>query len=60
MSGDPDGAEEAIYQAAARLPHDWMTRKLVEVSADGRTVRLEPATRVGAVLWTDRPLSSAA
>ena len=60
MSADPDGAEEAIYQAAAQLPHHWVTRKLVEVSADGRTVCLEPATRVGAVLWTDRPWSSAA
>ena len=59
MPGDPDGAEEAIYQASAQLPHDWVTRKLVEVSADGRTVHLDPATGAGAVLWTDRPWSSA-
>jgi hypothetical protein len=55
----PDDAEEAIYQAAEQLPHDWVTRKLVEVSADGRTVHLDPATRAGAVLSTDRPWSSA-
>jgi hypothetical protein len=56
---DADDALEAIFEAAARLPHYWVTPKLVEVSADGRTVRLDPATRVGAVLWTDRPWSSA-
>lgn len=60
MPDDPDGADEAIFQATEQLPHDWITVKLVEVSADGRTVRLDPATPVGAVLWTDRPWSSAA
>lgn len=60
MHSDPDDAIEAILEAAAQLPHYWVTPKLVEVSTDGRTVRVAPPTRVGAVLWTDQPWSSAA
>ena len=60
MPNDQDDAIEAISEAAAQLPHYWVTPNLVEVSADGRTVRVDPATHVGAVLWTDRPWSSAA
>jgi hypothetical protein len=37
--------------AAERLPHRWVTAKLVDVSTDGRTVCLYPMTRHGAVLW---------
>jgi hypothetical protein len=36
-----------------------VTRRLAEVSAGGRTVRLDPATRQGAVLWTGQPWVSA-
>jgi hypothetical protein len=60
MTDDPHGAEETIFEAAEQSPHDWVTPKLMEVSADGRTVRLDPATRVGVVFWTDRPWTSAA
>jgi len=49
MPDDPDDAEEAIYQAATQLPHYWVTLKLVEVSTDSRTVRLDAATGMGAV-----------
>ena len=54
-----DDALEAIVQAAERLPYYWATPQLAEVSADGRTVRLDPATQQGAVLWTDQPWVSA-
>lgn len=33
---------------------------LADVSVDGRSIRLEPATRHGELLWTDRPWSSIA
>jgi hypothetical protein len=60
MPDDSDDGMDALFEAAEQLPHYWVTPKLVEVSADGRTVHLDPATRVGAVLWTDPPWSSAA
>ena len=53
-------AMDAIVLAAEQLPHGWVTPVLGEVSADGRTVRLDPPTRHGAVLWTDRAWTSAA
>lgn len=59
----PDDAEaailEALFQTAERLPHHWVTPRLVDVSADGRTVRLDPAPQQGAVLRTDQPWVSA-
>lgn len=59
MADEADEALEAIFQAAEGRPHHWVDRKLVAVSEDGRTVRLEPATRQGTELWTDRPWAAA-